>query len=124
MASWEREAPTSRVSFVQSHFRSNLLAMTLNRCIVLLMHPFSVRGSFLVVLAVVSGFFFPAPAPAAIVINEIHYNPDVKTERAEFIELFNAGTNAVNLAGWFFSDAIDYTFPATNVAPGRFVVVA
>ncbi len=64
------------------------------------------------------------PCSAAIVINEIHYNPDVKTEPAEFIELYNTGPNAVNLAGWFFSDGINYIFPATNVAPGGFVVVA
>jgi hypothetical protein len=63
-------------------------------------------------------------ASAAIVINEIHYNPDVKTEPAEFIELYNTGPNAVNLGGWFFSEGINFTFPATNVAPGGFVVVA
>ncbi len=63
-------------------------------------------------------------ARAAIVINEIHYNPDVKTEPAEFIELYNTGPNTVNLGGWFFSEGINYTFPATNVAPGGFVVVA
>ena len=60
----------------------------------------------------------------SIVINELHYNPDVKTEPAEFVELVNAGTNAVNLAGWTLSSGFNYTFPATNVAPGRFVVVA
>jgi len=27
-----------------------------------------------------------------IIINEIHYNPDVKTEPVEFVELFNKGT--------------------------------
>src|SRR5882672_4632951 len=64
------------------------------------------------------------PASSAIVINEIHYNPDVKTEPAEFVELVNAGSNAVNLAGWTLSSGFTYTFPATNVAPGHFVVVA
>ena len=34
-----------------------------------------------------------AHAAASIVINEIHYNPDLKTEHVEFIELFNMGTN-------------------------------
>ena len=63
-------------------------------------------------------------ASAAIVINEIHYNPDVKTEPAEFIELFNTGPGAVNLGGWFFSDGINYVIPATNLAAGGFVVVA
>ena len=60
----------------------------------------------------------------SIVINELHYNPDVKTEPAEFVELFNAGTSAVNLAGWKFTGGLDFTFPATNVVPGGFVVVA
>ncbi|HWN96303.1 MAG TPA: lamin tail domain-containing protein, partial [Methylomirabilota bacterium] len=63
-------------------------------------------------------------ASAAIVINELHYNPDVKTDPAEFVELHNSGTNAVNLAGWYFSDGLNYTFPSTNLAPGKFAVVA
>lgn len=70
--------------------------------------------------------FLPGRSAAtdSIVINEIHYNPDVKTERVEFIELFNAGTNAVNLGGWYFSDGPNYVFPSTVVAPGGYVVVA
>lgn len=80
----------------------------------------------LIVVAVVAGLLSPAVGPAQerIVINEIHYNPDVKTEPVEFIELYNAGTTTVNLGGWSFSDGLDYTFPPTNVAPGGFVVVA
>jgi hypothetical protein len=65
-----------------------------------------------------------SPLRSAIVINEIHYNPDVKTEPAEFIELYNTGPGSVNLGGWFFSDGINYTLPATNVAAGGFVVIA
>src|SRR5262249_1608676 len=44
----------------------------------------------------------------------------------EFVELYNAGTNAVNLAGWTLSDGgnLNFSFPATNVAPGGFAVVA
>ena len=40
------------------------------------------------------------------------------------MELFNAGTNTVNLAGWAFTDGLNYTFPSTNLAPGGYVVVA
>jgi hypothetical protein len=66
------------------------------------------------------------PTLAAIVVNEIHYNPDVATEPAEFVELLNAGATAVNLAGWKLSDDgnLNFTFPATNVPAGGFVVVA
>jgi hypothetical protein len=63
-------------------------------------------------------------ASAAVVINEIHYNPDVKTDPAEFVELHNAGSNAVNLAGWYFSEGLNFTFPSVNLPAGGFVVVA
>src|SRR5881394_4042739 len=75
-------------------------------------------------ILILVGLVFGASGADSIVINEIHYNPDVKTEPAEFVELFNAGTNAVDLAGWKFTGGLDFTVPATNVAPGRFAVVA
>ncbi|HUR20112.1 MAG TPA: lamin tail domain-containing protein, partial [Vicinamibacterales bacterium] len=79
----------------------------------------------LALIAISCGLLFGnGAASAAIVINEIHYNPDLKTEPAEFVELINTGTNPVNLAGWALSSGFNYVFPATNVAPGRFVVVA
>jgi len=40
-------------------------------------------------------------ASAAIVINEIHYNPDVKTEPVEFVGLVNAGSDTVDMSGWY-----------------------
>ena len=43
-----------------------------------------------------------------VVINEIHYDEDDKTLRAEFIELYNPGDAAVDISGWYFSNGIDY----------------
>lgn len=64
-------------------------------------------------------------AHADIVINEIHYHPDVKTEPASFIELYNRGTNTVDLSGWYFSSGISYTFASgTQLAPDQYLVVA
>ena len=61
----------------------------------------------------------------SIVINEIHYDEADKTVRGEFIELINAGSTAVDLGGWFFSEGIDFTFPAdTSLAPAAILVVA
>ena len=58
-----------------------------------------------------------------VVINEIHYDPDVKTELVEFVELFNAGSNAVNLTGWQLTGGIEFTFPnGTSIAPGGYLV--
>ena len=60
-----------------------------------------------------------------VVINEIHYNPAVKTDLIEFIELFNNGTNNVDLGGWQFTAGVSYTFPAgLLMAPGTFRVIA
>lgn len=60
----------------------------------------------------------------AVVINEIHHNPDVKTELVEFIELHNTEASPVNLGGWTLGSAVDYTFPAgTTIAAGGYIVV-
>src|SRR5262249_23507454 len=72
---------------------------------------------------------FATPSPGApnqrseVVINEIHYDPDVKTELVEFVELYNPGSAAVDLSGASFTKGIDYTFaPGTVLAPGGYVV--
>ncbi|HKQ36474.1 MAG TPA: lamin tail domain-containing protein, partial [Verrucomicrobiae bacterium] len=76
-------------------------------------------------LTVVGSVFLSSGVKGQIVINEIHYDPDVKTELVEFVELHNASSAAVNISGWSLSDAIDYTFPAgTTIAPGGFAVAA
>jgi hypothetical protein len=67
----------------------------------------------------------PSPLRHDVIINEIHYNPDVKTELVEFVELYNKGSTAVDLAGWRLADAVAYTFPAGTSIPARgFLVVA
>ena len=62
--------------------------------------------------------------PANVIINEIHYNPDIKTEHVEFIELHNPGRGAVGLGGWSLAGAVSYRFPddATLDAGGYFIV--
>jgi len=60
-----------------------------------------------------------------ILINEIHYDPTNNTELLEFVELYNADTTTVDMAGWYFSAGFDYTFPSnTLLAPGEYLVVA
>ena len=68
---------------------------------------------------------FPSIACGAVVINEIHCEAEPTTVRSEFVELFNDGTEAVDLSGWRFADGIDYTFPAgTTLAAGAYLAVA
>ena len=60
-----------------------------------------------------------------VVINEIHHNPDIKTELVEFVELYNTGPADVDISGWHFCDGISYVFPqATILRAGEYVVVA
>ncbi len=72
----------------------------------------------------------PAPAHAAedataqIVVNEIHYDPSPASNFLEFVELYNAGTQAVNLADWALDGAVEYTFPAGAVIQARSYLVA
>ncbi|HEY9509782.1 MAG TPA: lamin tail domain-containing protein, partial [Verrucomicrobiae bacterium] len=43
----------------------------------------------------------------------------------EWIELYNRGTNVIDLAGWEIKGGISYTFSAgTSIAPGAFLVIA
>jgi len=59
-----------------------------------------------------------------VVINEIHYDPDVKTEQVEFVELYNPDDESVDLSGWYFSRGIDFTFPqGTSLASDAYLVV-
>ncbi len=60
-----------------------------------------------------------------IVINEIMYQHATRDDRYEYIELYNRGGATVSLAGWKFTDGIDYLFgPDVTMAPGSYLVVA
>jgi len=65
------------------------------------------------------------PADYSVVINEIHYDPDVKTELVEFIELHNTAAEDIDLSGWYFRSSISYRFGAGAILPaGGYVIVA
>jgi hypothetical protein len=66
-----------------------------------------------------------APLRREVVINEIMSAPISGESDDEFVELYNRGTNVVNLGGWRFVAGIDFTFPSnTTLAPSGYLVVA
>ncbi len=71
---------------------------------------------------------FVAGAPVGLpnydlVINEIHYNP--LNSCAEFIEIYNNGSNTVSLNYVEFTKGVNYDFPqGSSIAPGGFIVLA
>jgi len=68
-------------------------------------------------------------AADSIVISEIMYHPAhsptaPENLKQEWIELFNRGTQTVNLTGWRFSDGVDLVFPTVSIGAGKYLVVA
>ncbi len=60
-----------------------------------------------------------------VVINEIMFDPISGDPLDEYVELFNRGTNRVNLSGWRLRGGISFNFPAgASIAPGGYLVVA
>jgi hypothetical protein len=65
-----------------------------------------------------------APLVSAIGYNEIMYHPLVGGDDAQYVELFNRGTNAINLGGWKLGGGIGWTFASNQVvAAGGFLVI-
>jgi hypothetical protein len=58
-----------------------------------------------------------------VVINEIMYHPANETTTDEWVEIFNRGSNAVNLTGWKLSKGVNFEFPATSLRAGAYLVV-
>lgn len=70
-----------------------------------------------------------------MVVSEVHYQPAAPSEAAlaidpelnaadlEFIEIWNTGTEPVNLLDWQLDGGVSFSFPATILLPGGRVVV-
>ncbi len=60
-----------------------------------------------------------------IIINEVHYHPASGNSDDEFVEIYNRGTNTIDLSGWSMTDEILFHFPTgTQIGPEAYVVVA
>lgn len=60
-----------------------------------------------------------------VLITEIMYNPiDAGNDTIEFIELYNKGSQAVNLKDWYFSSGVTYVFPDYTMAANSYYVVS
>jgi regulation of enolase protein 1 (concanavalin A-like superfamily) len=59
-----------------------------------------------------------------IVINELMYNPISGNDDDQYIELYNKGTNTINMAGWQFTSGVTFTFPNISIAPNGYLTVA
>lgn len=62
------------------------------------------------------------PRIGPVVINELMYHPIVTGD--EYIELYNISDAAVSLENWSFASGVSYTFGATTIDPGEYLLVA
>lgn len=84
-------------------------------------HTPSIRSLFLCYIALLAA----GSLRASPVINEIHYNNDRNYIANEFIELYNPGLQAVNLAGWKLTGGIEYIFPENSLLEaGAYISIA
>lgn len=81
-------------------------------------------GLFSLALFIYVQSFLSSGATGQIVISEMMYNP-VGGSTNEFVEIHNAGTEAVDIGGWRFTAGIAYTFPQPSlISPKGYLVVA
>src|SRR6187402_2952708 len=76
---------------------------------------------------------FPAMALDNLLITEFMAEndntlADEDGDNSDWIEIYNAGTNTVNLLNWSLTDSANnpqnwWRFPATNLAPNTFLIV-
>jgi len=59
-----------------------------------------------------------------VVINEIMYHHAARDERYEYVELYNRSARDISLAGWAFTEGIEYTFvEGATISAGDYLVV-
>ncbi len=75
---------------------------------------------------ITANFILGSTEIGQVVINEINYNSPDSPNSGDWIELYNAGTSAVDISGWIFEDHEDYfNLPANTIIPanGYLVIV-
>ncbi len=79
--------------------------------------------SMILALSLVSACVFASDSD--IIINEIMYNPADTNTGGEFVELYNRGSEAVEVGGWWLEDStqVMFTLPEdTSIAAGGYLV--
>src|SRR5437762_5498708 len=61
---------------------------------------------------------------ADVVINELMHHAPCGDPGEEFVELYNRGDAPAFMAGWQIDQGVSFTFPATTLDAGDYLVVA
>jgi hypothetical protein len=78
------------------------------------------RLSWLAGCLIVMGFALATSLAAHdVVINEILYHPPNDLELAQFIELYNRGSQPAEVSGWSFTKGVHFQFPPSCIIPAH-----
>lgn len=94
-------------------------------------HTFTIAGTYQYkcdpheVLGMVGTITVTGNANEEVVITEIMYNPpESGADSLEFVEMYNKGTAAVDVSGWY-TNGVTFTFPEnTMMGAGEYIVLA
>ena len=59
-----------------------------------------------------------------VLITEIMYHSVSGKPAEEYIEIHNIGSGPVPLQGWEITNGVDFEFPAINILPGEYLIIA
>ena len=92
-------------------------------CPVFTCHP-RIVASLAALLALLSCATLHA-APPSVVLNEVMYHPADDRPDGEFLEIWNHGSEAVDLGGWLLTGGVTFQFPSgVRIEPAAYLVVA
>lgn len=70
----------------------------------------------------------PGDATIDLVINEINYNSSDQFDTGDWVELYNNGSERIDISGWYFTDENEdnkFIFPEnSNIDPNAYIVLA
>ncbi len=70
------------------------------------MNNFHIRFGVIAYILVIASLSY-----SGVVINEIYYDPDIRTELVSFIELYNTGPEDIDISSWMISDGVEFQVP-------------
>src|SRR5688500_3743419 len=69
--------------------------------------------------------FISVHSNAQTILNHLCYDsPQSVHNSLEYIEIYNAGPDHVEITGWYFTSVIQDTFPVVHLSGGQFYVTA
>lgn len=83
----------------------------------------AMKRTLFMMIAMFTAIASVAQTESDIVITEIMYNQP-GDDSLEFIELYNAGAQAINLEGYKFTSGITHTFSSLVLNPGSYLVIS